>query len=282
LGKVFVSVDAEGLPFIVNPLQLTPGGRLFHELRDVMTKVVSGISETLIELGNEVVIADSHGFMVNLDPLKLPAKVRIVRGFPRPLSMVYGSRGCDYAVLVGYHSGAGRASTLAHTYSSRVVHRLMINNIDASEYVINALLLGEWGIPVALVAGSAELEREVRKFTPWAVWVPLSEPIGYMASISKSIEDVINDLRRGVKEADRRFKAGEVKPLKMNWSEIKLCVELIYPLYAEAASLIPGVRRVNGRTICYDCKSIEEAYKVFEAIVFTAGFTAYMQELLRR
>ena len=158
----------------------------------------------------------------------------------------------------------------------------MINDVDASEYVINALLLGEWGIPVALVAGSAELENEVRKFTPWAVWIPLTEPAGYMASISKSVEDVINDLRRGVREADKKFKAGEVKPLRMNWSEIKLCVELVYPLYAEVASLIPGVRRVSGRTVCFDCRSMEEAYKVLEAIDFTAGFAAYIQELLRR
>jgi len=282
LGKVFLSVDAEGLPFIVNPLQLIPGGRLFHELREVMTKVVSSVSEALIELGNEVIVADSHGFMTNLDPMKLPSKVRVVRGFPRPLSMVYGGKGCDYALLIGYHSGAGRASTLAHTYSSRVVHRLLINDIDASEYVINALLLGEWGVPVALVAGSAELENEVRKFTPWAVWIPLSEPAGYMASMSKSIEDVISDLRNGVREADKRFRTGEVKPLRMSWDKVKLCVELIYPLYAEAVSLIPGVRRVNGRTVCYDCKSVEEAYRVFEAIIFTAGFTAYMQELMRR
>lgn len=282
MGKVFVSVDAEGLPFIVNPSQLIPGNRLFHELREVMTKAVSSVSEELIELGNEVIVADSHGFMTNLDPLKLPRKVSIVRGFPRLLSMVYGSKGCNYAILLGYHSGAGRASTLAHTYSSRTIYKLLINDIDASEFIINSLLLGEWGIPVALVAGSAELESEVRKFTPWAVWLPLSRPAGYMASMSKSIGDVIDELRRGTREAERRFRAGEVKPLRMGWDNVKLCVELIYPLYAEVASLIPGIRRVNGRTVCYECKSIEEAYRVIEVIAFTAGYTAYMQELLRR
>ena len=114
-------------------------------------------------------VADSHGLMVNIEPQQMQRGVEVVRGFPRRLSMVASARGSSYAVFPGYHARAGVDSVLAHSFLSRVVYGLTVNGLEATEYLFNALLLGEWGVLVGLVAGSSELGREVEQYTPWTV-----------------------------------------------------------------------------------------------------------------
>jgi len=65
--KAFVSVDMEGMPYIVIPGHLSLKGPLYDETRKIATKVTLIVAEELNKNGfDEVVIADSHGPMVNL------------------------------------------------------------------------------------------------------------------------------------------------------------------------------------------------------------------------
>ncbi len=270
-GRVFVSVDAEGLPFAVMPW-LMPGWSLFGELRRVATRLVAAVAERLREHGRGVVVADSHGLMVNVDPVELPEDVELVRGFPRLLSMVSGARGAVYAVFLGYHAAAGAASLFSHTYSGSVVYRVEVNGVEASEYLLNAMLLGEWGVPVAVVAGAEELGGEVERYTPWAVFVPLVRSMGYAASASRGLGYAARRLAEAVDEAEERLRRGELEPLRPREGGVELCVEMVSPLYAEAASLVPGVERRGGRRVCYRAGSMEEAYKAMEAMVYLGAW----------
>ena len=269
-GRVFVSVDAEGLPFAVAPW-MTPRSPLFSELRRVATRLVAAVAERLTARGWRVVVADSHGYMANIDPLELPRGVVVVRGFPRTLSMLSGARGASFAVMLGYHGAAGGYGVLSHTYSSRVVHRVRLNGEAASEYLLNAMLLGEWGVPVALVAGAAELRDEVERHTPWAVFVELNRGLGYAASESPSLDEVLEALEEGLRVAEERHGRGVLRPLEPV-AEPRLCVEFQSPLGAEAASLIPGVERVDGAEACCRANSMEEAMKCMEAMVYLAAW----------
>jgi len=279
--KVFISVDAEGLPYIVSPLQLMPGRSLFGELRSVATRLTRLAASLFIEHGYNVVIADSHGLMVNIDPLEMPRGVEVIRGFPRSLSMVAGARGSSYGVFLGYHARAGVDSVLAHSFSSRVVYKLTVNGLEASEYLFNALLLGEWGVPIGLVAGSNELGKEVEEHTPWAVWLPLSRSTGYLSSASPSIEEVEEELREAVEESLRRSRAGELKPLRMSWDTVEICIDFMSPAYAETAALMPGAVQDSGRRVCYRAASVEEAYRAMESMVYLGGFTALLTQQMR-
>ena len=85
MPTALVSVDFEGLPYIVSPKhQLGPDGRLWQEARRIATRLTRIVVEELIDLGyRRVIVADSHGLMVNLEP-ELPRGVMLVQGFPRP------------------------------------------------------------------------------------------------------------------------------------------------------------------------------------------------------
>jgi len=65
--KAFISVDLEGMPYVVIPGHLSLKGSLYDEARKISTKVTVIVAEELNKNGfDDVVIADSHGPMVNL------------------------------------------------------------------------------------------------------------------------------------------------------------------------------------------------------------------------
>jgi len=209
---------------------------------------------------------------VNVDPFKMPRGVRIVRGYPRPTSMVVGAEGSKAAFLLGYHSSPAAGGVLAHTYAGRIIQRINLPDArDASEYLLNAYALGEMGVPVALVAGDYTLKKEVVKHTPWAVFVALQEPVGSMAGAARSIEDVEEDLSRGVEDAIARIESGEVKLLRPRepWIE----VEFKRPWHADIASLVPCVRRLDGLRVRLSCERYMDNFKMLEALILAAYAT---------
>lgn len=272
-GRVFVSVDAEGMPFTPSRLMLMPGDSLWGELRVVMTRMVSVVAGEAAKAGYEVVVADSHGSMVNLDPIKLQeaGRVRIVRGFPRPLAMIAGSEGSTAAFLVGYHTSPGLGGVLAHTYSGRIIHRVEVHGCsDADEYLLNAYALGEAGIPVALVAGDSRLERHVAEHTPWAVFVPLKDAISTTADSTPPLADVEARLREGVREALRRLSQGNPSPLPLKPRSPEVTVDFNRPMYADIASMFPCTERLDGTRVRLKCPRFRENYRMLEGIVLAA------------
>jgi D-amino peptidase len=270
-GRIFVSVDAEGMPFVPSRYMLMPGDKLWDELREIMTRIVSIIVGEATSAGFEVVVADSHGSMVNIDPLKLQeaGPVTLVRGFPRPLSMVAGSRGASAAFLVGYHTAPGAGGVLAHTYSGRIIHRVEVEGCkDADEYILNTYALGEDGIPVALVAGDSRLAEHVREHTPWAVFVPLKDAVSVLADSTPPLHEVERRLREGVRSALARIEKGEAKPLKP--SNPTILVDFNRPAYADAASMFPCTERIDGTRVKLKCNSFRENYRLLEGLVLAA------------
>jgi D-amino peptidase len=148
--RAFVSVDLEGMPYIVIPGHLGLKGSLYDEARKIATKVTLTVAEELNKNGfDEIVIADSHGPMVSLLVDDLPEYVEIIRGFPRPVSMVSGVEGCDVAVFLGYHSKFGTAkSSFDHTYSGASINKVEVNKVAVSEFLLNAYAAGDFDVPV--------------------------------------------------------------------------------------------------------------------------------------
>src|SRR5262249_57693903 len=104
-GLVFSTVAMEGLRGGVQPSQLGPTGFEYGRAREWMTAEVNAAIDGAKRAGaTSFVIADSHGNAQSLLIDQLPPDVQIVRGFPRPLSMMQGIDDTfAAAVFVGYH-----------------------------------------------------------------------------------------------------------------------------------------------------------------------------------
>jgi D-amino peptidase len=281
--KAFVSVDLEGMPYVVVPGHLNLKGSLYEEARKVATKVTLVVADELHKKGfDEVVVADSHGPMVNVHVDDLPEYVEIVRGFPRPLSMVAGVDGCDVAVFLGYHAKFGTAkSSFDHTYSGGSINKLEINGVEVSEFLFNAYAAGDFKVPVIMVAGDAQLlQDDVRKYAPWVETVALKRSLSRVSAKSPSMVKIEKELRGAVDRAVVKFRRKRVKPLVAE-KPVKSRVTFLASHFADVAELLPSVKRVDGLRVEYTAKSMVDAYKTFELLVFAAsGMSALLANLV--
>jgi len=166
--RIFVSVDAEGMPWVPGKQMLMPGDQLFNELREIMTNTTNTLVKLLYDNGvREVIVADSHGSMLNIIPFKLDKRATLLRGYPRPLSMIVGAEKTDAAVFLGYHTSPQMGGVLAHTYAGRIIQRVVLPTCkETTEYLLNAYALGEMNVTVIMVAGDSLLEEQVKTYTP--------------------------------------------------------------------------------------------------------------------
>ncbi|AIF70008.1 peptide transporter [Palaeococcus pacificus DY20341] len=271
--KAFISVDLEGMPFVVSREHLFVKGALYNEARKIATKITLAVVEELYENGfDEILIADSHGPMVNLLVDELPPYVELIRGFPRPVSMVAGVEEADAVLFLGYHSKAGTpSSTFDHTYSGATVDSLKINSVPVSEFLLNSYVAGHYNVPVILVAGDAKLiEDDVKKFAPWVEGIPLKRAFSRYSARSPSLAKLENELKDGVKRAVEKLKAGEARPLKTS-SPVKVELRFLGSEMAETAELLPSVKRIDGKTVEFEARDVVEAYKVFELLVLASA-----------
>jgi len=281
--KAFISVDLEGMPYIVIGGHLSLKGTLYSEARKIATKVTLIVAEELNKNGfEEIVIADSHGPMVNLLIDDLPEYVEIVRGYPRPTSMVAGIEVCNAALFLGYHAKFGTAkSTFDHTYSGRTVSKVKINQLEASEFLLNAYAAGELNVPIILVAGEAQLLKDdVRRYAPWAETVALKHSLGRVSAISQSMTKIEKELRTATKRAVAKFKQKTVEPLTAK-KPVKIGITFSATHFADAAELLPNVKRIDGLNVEYPAKNIIEAYKTLELLTLAANGVATILETMQ-
>lgn len=72
----------------------------------------------------------------------------------------------DGAVFAGYHTGAGEAGMLAHTYLERSILGVRLDGHRAGEGELNAALASEIGVPVLLVSGDDLVCADAARFAP--------------------------------------------------------------------------------------------------------------------
>ncbi len=270
--KAFISVDLEGMPFVVIPGHLNLKGSLYEEARKIATKVTLAVADELRKNSfNEVIIADSHGPMVNLLVDDLPEYVEIVRGYPRPVSMVSGIEGCDVACFLGYHAKSGtRRSVLAHTYSGGNIQKVQVNDVEVSEFLLNAYVAGDLNVPVILVAGEAQLlEDDVRQHASWIETVALKHSVSSVAAISPSLIRLEKELRESTSRAVTNFKQNRTVPLNTE-KPVNVRITFKSILQADAAELLPIAKRVDGLSVEYQTEDMITGYKVFELLVLAA------------
>jgi D-amino peptidase len=271
------------MPYIVIPGHLNLKGALYEEARKVATKVTLVVADELKKNGFDgVVIADSHGPMVNILVDELPEYVEIVRGFFRPLSMISGAEECDAAVFLGYHAKFGTAkSTFDHTYSGASISKVEVNGIAVSEFLMNTYALGDLKVPVILVAGEAQLLKDdVKKHSPQTEVVALKHSLSRVSARSPSMIRVEKELRDATRKATKSLEKGHVEPLTVK-KPVRMKITFSGSLLADAAELLPIVNRVDGLNVEYVASNMTEAYRIFELLVLAASGMSSLMESLR-
>jgi D-amino peptidase len=249
--KIFISADIEGVACVVAREDGKLEGVEYERARDWMTGEVNAAIEGAFEAGaKEVVVADSHGHMRNIMAEKLHEDAFLVRGSPRPGTMVEGvDETFDAAFFIGYHSRAGNPKgVLAHTYLGGTIYEVRLNGMPVGEPGLNAAIVGHYGVPVALIAGDDTVKEEVNEFMPWTENVITKWAISTHSAKNLTPKASQKKIKAGVKAALGRLE--EMKPFVVE-KPVKLELDLMQALSAHIALDIPGVKRVDGRSIEY-------------------------------
>jgi len=154
--KVFISVDMEGISGVVTGSEVSSSGPHYQYFRELTTLEANAAVEGALAAGaTEIVVRDGHGSKTNIIPDLLHKEAKLLRGVTaRPENMMLGlDESFDAVIFIGYHAKAGTEDgILAHTSSGNVID-LSVNGVSFPEAAYNAVIAGNLGIPVVLVAG---------------------------------------------------------------------------------------------------------------------------------
>lgn len=203
--KIMIQTDFEGVTGVVNFNEIYPGHEHFDRNCKILTREVNAAIEGAVAAGaTEIVVRDGHAGNINVDPVLLDKRARLIRGrLPGTAhTMVLGIDSTfDALLFIGAHARAGvQNGTLSHTMSLDVLD-FRINDKPLFEAAYNSLYAGLFGVPVVFLAGDDAACREAIENFGVVDTVVTKYSFGRTCAMSKSPEVVYGEIRESVKHA---------------------------------------------------------------------------------
>jgi len=264
---ILISVDMEGISGVVTGDHTSSDHKEYERFRKLMTAEANAAIEGALAGGaTRIVVNDSHGNMANILIEELNPAAELISGSPKPFGMMQGIGPDVGAVfLVGYHGASGTgAAVLEHTWSGRVIE-VRLNGQMVGETGLNAALAGAYGAPVVLVTGDRAVTEEAQALLGEIETVAVKEGVARTAARCLHPEVAQEHIRGAAKRAlERNISPFVVSP------PITLRVAFQRAAHADMAELVPGSRRLDGRTTEWVGEDMPAVYKVFRAMTTLA------------
>ena len=260
--KVFISVDMEGITGVVNWEEVSRTGKDYDYFRKIMTLETNAAIEGALEAGaTDIVVRDSHGSARNILPDLLNKNAQLLRdwsgGF---LSMMEGiDESYNAVIFIGYHAKAGTPNALLeHTMTGNVTD-ISINSVSLPEAGINALIAGNYKVPVVFVAGDLAICEQAKSLFGDIETVAVKKGIG-SAALSLHPEVSREKIHEGVKKALNDLK--KYKPYKLK-PPYSMVLKLKQEELVNEKSYYPGAIRTGEWELTYKSNDLMEVMKAF-------------------
>lgn len=263
--KILISADMEGATGVTWPADVLPGTPQWERCRAMFTSDVNAAVLGFYDAGaDQVLVNEAHWTMRNLLLERLDARVEMLTGRHKSLSMVEGVQhgDVDGIAFVGYHTGAGAEGVLAHTYLANSITGVWINGTRASEGLLNAHVVAEYGVPVVLVTGDDLTCADAAGYAPEAVTVAVKDHVSRYAAVCRTPARTAADIRAAAKEAA----ALAVRYEPVRGGPFTVEVEFDAEHLAMAATVVPGVERTGERRVGYTSETMYEGIRTFKAV----------------
>ncbi len=263
--KILISADMEGATGVTWPADVLPGTPQWERCRSLFTSDVNAAVLGFYDGGaDQVVINEAHWTMRNLLLEKLDARAEMLTGRHKTLSMVEGVQhgDVDGIAFVGYHTGAGAEGVLAHTYLANSITGVWVNGVRASEGLLNAHVVAEYGVPVVLVTGDDLTCVDAAGYAPAAVTVAVKDHVSRYAAVCRTPARTAADIRAAAQEAAALAVCHE--PVRGGPFAVEL--EFDAEHLAMAATVVPGVERCGERRVAYASETMYEGIRAFKAV----------------
>ncbi|MFI7383645.1 M55 family metallopeptidase [Streptomyces sp. NPDC049813] len=268
--KILISADMEGATGVTWPADVLPGTPQWERCRAMFTSDVNAAALGFFDGGaDEVLVNEAHWTMRNLLLERLDDRVQMLTGRHKSLSMVEGVQhgDVDGIAFVGYHAGAGMEGVLAHTYLANQITGVWVNEARASEGLLNARVVAEYGVPVVLVTGDDHACDDALGYAPEARKVAVKDHVSRYAAVCRTPARTAADIRAAARDAASlavRYEPVATGPYTV---EVEFDAEHL----AMAATVVPGVERTGERRIAYTHETMYEGIRTFKAVTTIAS-----------
>lgn len=263
--KVYISADMEGIAGVAHWEEVEATKPDYDMFRKQMTAEVGAACKGALKAGaTELLVKDAHDAARNFLLEELPKEARVIRGWSNhPLSMVEElNSSFAAAMMIGYHSAAGTASSpLAHTLMLKI-NEIRINGIRASEFLIHAYAASQLGVPVVFVSGDEGICEEVTQCNPHITTVAVKKGIGGSV-VCLHPKVVCKKIKEGVESA----LSGDYKQCLLPLPD-KFTVEINYRNHVDAmrASFYPGMKATAATVVSFETT---DYFEVMRSLLFT-------------
>lgn len=270
--KILIATDMEGITGVTTWDQVTPGHAEYARFRKQMTQDVNAAIRGAFDGGaDEVIVADGHWNGSNILIEELDPRARLNTGSPSPFSMMQGiDESTDGVMFVGYHARNGSADAiLDHTWSSRTVANVWLNELLTGEYGLNAAVAGHFGAPVIMVSGDQTACAQVTEQLGRVETAVMKQATSRFAAECLSAQVTGEMICLSAQRAVERLAQGEVaKPFVLD-TPITVTVEFFTSDMADRATRIPFTKRAGTR-VSMTVEDMAAAYNGFRAMVMLA------------
>ncbi|GCD92803.1 M55 family metallopeptidase [Embleya hyalina] len=269
MTRVLISADMEGATGTVLPADVRAGNPRYERFRRLLTGDVNAAVAGFLDGGaDEVIVNDAHCGMDNVLLEELDPRAVLIVGRNKPLGMLQGLElDVDALAFIGYHTGAGEAGVLAHTYLSHSVLGVRVDGRAVDEGSFNALVAAEAGVPVVLVTGDDLTCAAAGRYAPGCRTVTVKTALSRHAAICRTPAATAADIRREAAAAPASpVDRGRARP-----APHVVEVDVDSPYLAERASAMGGVDVVGPRTVRLAAPDAREALRRFRALTWVIG-----------
>ena len=271
--KILIATDMEGITGVTTWDQVTPGHAEYARFRRLMTQDVNAAIRGAFEAGaQEVLVTDGHWNGSNILVEELEPRARLNTGSPSPFSMVQGiDESVDGVMFIGYHARNGSPNAvLDHTWSSKTVANVWLNDILTGEYGLNAAVAGHFGVPVIMVSGDQTACAQVTELLGEMETAPVKQATGRYAAECLTPQTAQEMIFTCAARAVGRLAEGDVPDPFVLDSPVRVTVEFCTSDMADRASRIPFTQR-DGTRLSFTTESMASAYNGFRALVMLAS-----------
>ncbi|GAV40076.1 M55 family metallopeptidase [Streptomyces acidiscabies] len=268
--KILISADMEGATGVTWPEDVRPGAPEWQRCREMFTSDVDAAVRGFFDGGaDQVLINEAHATMRNLLLERLDERADMLTGRHKDLSMVEGVQygDVDGIAFIGYHGGAGMEGVLAHTFLANTITGVWLNDVRASEGLLNAHVAAEYGVPVILVTGDDITCEDALGYAPEAHKVAVKDHVSRYAAICRTPARTAADIRAAAREATKLA----VRHDPADTGPYTVAVEFDAEHLAGAVTVIPGVKRIAERKVAYTTDRMYDAIRVFKAVTTVAA-----------
>ncbi len=283
MTKLYISADLEGVCGVVTPQHCAPepDRSAYDWAVSQLEMEVAAVVDAALDQGvSEIVVNDAHCTMTNLYLEQVHPQVSLITGKPKRCAMAAGlDKSFDAMILVGYHAKAGtHKGVLSHTFHHKV-YDVSINGVSYGEGGINALYGSlVFGVPLVLTSGDKAFVEEIHQLIPKLETVETKEGITQTAARCRPLEAVLADYAAATRAALDNRSAWKKNLLKLP-GPYELRVSFINPLAADTANLLPGLERIDGRTLAYKTNDFQTLYQMLQSSYTILANTTYLDSV---